>query len=197
MTVHTYIFKNVNLQQLKRLFYKFQYKQNEVNGYYLEYSYVISIDSYDVHESRKDDMWNIVDANSGDKLGTIMYEEMPVGHIVQFIFEENERILLFIDEIIATAVGYGIEPEKEIDKSASGAHWEKYIRSEWEARAIRLWNQGMSDSDISAELGRKGYGKVSPGTVRNRITVVRNLLRKEGRAELIIYHRSHELKTKN
>ena len=196
MSIQTYIFKSANQQQLRHLCKEFESKDDEVYGYYLSRwgpDLVITYrDPYDT-----DDQWVIGKKNKQEYIGTITYTEMPVGYIVKFTFDEDESILLFIRAIIEKAIDYGLDPIVQLEKRKINEPWEKYIVNLWDDLAIRLYNQGVTVPMISMEIGKAGLGKASPGRIRNRISEVRKLLEKEGKAESIIYHRHQKKKQRN
>lgn len=115
MAVLTYIFKNVNQQQLRHLFSDFETESNEVHGYFLEFVIAAILDKPDWrNRNEPDDEWSINGTTSKKWASYITYSEMPVGYIVKFLFgeDESEKIIFFINEILDKAKTYGILVEE-------------------------------------------------------------------------------------
>ena len=192
MTTQSYIFMNVNQQQIRHFFKDFESEVNEIQGYFLAQTAVFYSKQFSgPYDNEPDDLWSIVRVNPNHSAPYITYYEMPTGWIVKFVYdeEESENITDFINEIIDRAKIYGMFPEVLRTEDTEIEPLENYKVNLWDDTAVRLWNQGISATKISVEIGKAGLGKASPGRVRNCMTDLRNLLRKEGKAELIKYHR--------
>lgn len=118
---------------------------------------------------------------------------VPSGFVVDFSWEETiedsvaEKVL---DRIMEKARFLGFDLEKIHDEREElSIPWDKIGRSDWDQLAVELWNNNKTAPEISVMIGTKLGYKVKAGTIRNRITDLRNELEKLGLDQLIKYHR--------
>ena len=99
-----YIVKKANRAQLRNFFCEYLSDLRLDVEYYLE-PYI------DYPDSDIPDKWFIRKRNIAEKLGEIIYYDVPAGYLVKFSSQELEEISVFINEIIRKAKIFGFELE--------------------------------------------------------------------------------------